>query len=271
MSYLSRENVSLPDGLWKQIDSAVVETARRILTGRRFLPVFGPLGIGTESVSVDDAKNIAEVSKDGITVTKGRTYVELPLINADFTLLARDLESSSKSGIPVSMSSVTAAAETCAVNEDRMIYFGNKNFGYEGLLSASGTRKMELKDWKTGENAFSDVAAAIGMLAEKNLYGPYALAVSPDLYVDLQRLQPSTGLLESDRIARLVDRHLYMSPVLGKKKAVLVCSNPANMDLVIGQDMITAYLEQVNLNHNFRVLETILLRIKQKDAVIVFE
>jgi uncharacterized linocin/CFP29 family protein len=271
MSYLSRENVSLPDGVWKQIDSTVVETARRILTGRRFLPVFGPLGMGTESVSVEDVKNVEEVSKDGLTVTKGRTYVEIPLVTADFTLLARDMESSTKNGIPLSMAPVISAAETCAVNEDRMIYFGNKSFGYEGLLSASGTRKMELKDWKTGENAFSDIAAGIGLLAEKNLYGPYALAVSPDLYVDLQRLQPSTGLLESDRIAKLLDGHLYMAPVLGKKKAVLVCPNSASMDLVIGQDMITAYLEQENLNHNFRVLETVLLRIKQKEAVIVFE
>jgi uncharacterized linocin/CFP29 family protein len=43
------------------------------------------------------------------------------------------------------------------------------------------------------------------------------------------------------------------------------------MDLVIGQDMITAFLESVSLNHNFRILETLLLRIKRKDAIVVFE
>jgi uncharacterized linocin/CFP29 family protein len=41
------------------------------------------------------------------------------------------------------------------------------------------------------------------------------------------------------------------------------------MDLTIGQDIATAYLEQKNLNHCFRVLETVLLRIKRKQAVVI--
>ncbi len=43
------------------------------------------------------------------------------------------------------------------------------------------------------------------------------------------------------------------------------------MDLVIGQDMAAAYLETKDLNHVFRIVETILLRIKNKNAVVVFE
>jgi len=35
--------------------------------------------------------------------------------------------------------------------------------------------------------------------------------------------------------------------------------------------MITSYLETKNLNHYFRIMETILLRIKNKKAVIVFD
>jgi len=67
-----------------------------------------------------------------------------------------------------------------------------------------------------------------------------------------------------------VNGHLYQSPALGKGKAVLVGSDEKNMDLVIGQDMAAAYLEQKDLNHSFRVLETVLLRIKRKQAVVVF-
>lgn len=63
---------------------------------------------------------------------------------------------------------------------------------------------------------------------------------------------------------------LYQSQVLGADQAVLVASDEKNMDLVIGQDMATAYLEQKDLNHSFRVLETVLPRIKQKQAVVVF-
>lgn len=271
MRYLSREAAALPEGLWEQIDSAVVRAARNVLTGRRFLHVFGPLGIGVGEIPIDDAEAVEEVEKDGIITTVGRKYAEIPTIYADFTLLARDLERAEASGLPLDLSKATAAAEACSLKEDKLIYFGNAGLGYEGLLTAPGVNKIGKKDWSTGENAFSDISAAIALLAENGLYGPYALVLSPDLYMQLQRLQPGTGLLEIERVSKLVDGRVFKSPVLGKGKAVLICSDPRNMDLAIGQDMATAYLEQKELNHSFRVLETVLLRIKRKQAVVVFE
>ena len=270
MSYLSRESSPLSQELWKQIDSAVVKAARNVLTGRRFLHVFGPLGIGTETVAIDDADAVKEVEKDGLITTQGRKFVEIPTVYEDFTLLAKDLESAEKSGFPTELSAAERAAEACALKEDRLIFFGNKGLGYDGLLTADGTSKIAKKDWSSGEDAFADIAAGIACLAENNIYGTYALAVSPDLYMQMQRLQPGTGLLEIDRVAKLVNGHLYQSPALGKGKAVLVGSDKKNMDLVIGQDMAAAYLEQKDLNHSFRVLETVLLRIKRKQAVVVF-
>ena len=140
----------------------------------------------------------------------------------------------------------------------------------QGLATAEGAFKVKKSDWSKDENAFSDVVKGLQHFADKNLRGRYALAVSPDLYAQLQRLQVSTGLLESERIKTLVGGGLYMTPALGLNKAVLVCAEPQNMDLVIGQDLITGYMGSAKLNHEFRVFETALLRIKCKDAVVVF-
>ena len=41
------------------------------------------------------------------------------------------------------------------------------------------------------------------------------------------------------------------------------------MDLAVGKDIETAYLETKDLNHVFRIIETVALRIKSKDAIIV--
>ena len=271
MSYLSRESSSLPDELWGQIDAAVVKAARRVLVGRRFLHVFGPLGVGVEAVAADDADALEEVEKDGLITTSGRRFVQIPTAFADFTLLARDLESAGKSGFPADLSKAEKAAEACALKEDRLIFFGSKELGYDGLLTAPGAKKISKKDWSAGEEAFADIASGIACLTEQGFYGDYALAVSPDLYMQMQRLQPGTGLLEIDRVARLVDGHVYQARVLGQGKAVLAASDKKNMDLVIGQDMAAAYLEQKDLNHSFRVLETVLPRLKRKQAVVVFE
>lgn len=271
MDFLAREGSPVSAGLWQQIDSSVIKAAKNILTGRRFLHIFGPLGLGTGSVNIDDADAVDEVSEDGFITMKGRKYAEIPAIYDDFVLLGRDLEIHEKSGYPADLSKAADSAQSCALKEDRLIFFGNESHGYEGLLTASGINKIKKNDWSTGENAFTDIASAIELLVSKAIYGTYALTVSPDLYLQMQRLQEGTGLLEIDRVSKLLNGHIFKSPVLGKGRAVLVCPEPQNMDLVIGQDISTAYLEQKELNHSFRILETVLLRIKRKQSIVVFE
>lgn len=271
MSYLSRESSPLTKELWDQIDASVVSTARNALVGRRFLKIFGPLGIGTQSIHIDDYESLDESYDNGLITMKGRKYVEIPTIYDDFTLFSKDLENSKQFGYPIDLSKAAYSAEACSRKEDHLIFFGNQAYGYEGLLTASGVNKISRTDWAVGENAFSDIISALELFAGKGIYGTYSLAMSPDLYMQLQRLQQGTGLLEIDRISKLLGGNVYNSSVLGVGKAVLVCTEPRNMDLVIGQDLATTYLEQKDLNHSFRVLETVLLRIKRKQAITVFE
>lgn len=271
MDYLSRESSPIDRGIWEQIDAAVVKTARNVLTGRRFLHLFGPLGAGVGSIHIDDADTRDEVMEDGFITTRGRRIVEIPTIYEDFTLFAKDLAGREKSGYPLDLSKAMAAAQACALKEDKLIFHGKQNLGYEGLLTAPGVGKLKKKDWSAGENAFSDVAAAIETLVSNGVYGAYALIVSPSLYTQMQRLQPGTGLLEIDRVSKLLSGLVYKTPVLAKEQALLVCPQPENMDLVVGQDLAAAYLEQKDLNHSFRVLESVLLRIKRKQAIVVFE
>ncbi|WP_196602409.1 family 1 encapsulin nanocompartment shell protein [Pectinatus frisingensis] len=271
MEYLSRDAAALSTEFWQQIDQTVVETASRILNGRRFIPVFGPLGIGVTDIAVDDADKLEEVAKNGVMMTSGRKLVELPTLYEDFTLLAKDMQSSLHAGYPIDLSRVISAAEGCALKEDRLVFFGNSDFAIDGLFSVAGANTIKKSDWKTGENAFSDISGAINILVGKGIYGAYCLALSPDLYLQLQRLQPGTGMLEADRIKKLLNKKIYVSPVLGREKAVLVCADSRNVDLVVGQDMKTAYLEQIDLNHKFRILETIRLRIKRPQSIVIFQ
>ena len=46
---------------------------------------------------------------------------------------------------------------------------------------------------------------------------------------------------------------------------------PQYMDLAVGADLAVGYLEQKDLNHYFRILETVALRLKEPKAVVVFE
>lgn len=272
MDFLSRDSAPFSGELWNQIDETVVSAARRVLTGRKFLSYYGPLGAGTLSVAVDDLSRRGMIEEDGgLEKTGARSYQELPVIHSDFTLSWRDLENSLKTDLPIDLSAAAEAAVQCAAKEDALIFFGNKKLGYDGLLTVKGSSHIKRSDWNTGENPFSDIAKGIEMLTEKGYYGRLALVLSPNLYTKLQRIQPGTGRMEVERVSSLVDGNIFRTPALGTDKAVLVCAEPQNMDLAVGQDFSTAYLELKDLNHTLRILETALPRIKRHDAIVVFD
>lgn len=270
MNFLARDSVSFEDSFWDRLDKTMVETARKNLVGRKFLSIYGPLGSGAYSIQVDEVITDEEAN-EGFVKTNGRRFVELPQIYEDFTLLWRDIEYSETTGYPLDLSKAMIAAQAMAMKEDKLIFFGNEFLGTDGLLSAAGIHKVTKGDWNTDENAFSDIAAGLAHFRSKGLIGRYTLIVSPDIFASLQRIQPALGMMEADRISKMLDGRFYNAPVLGKNKAVLVCAEPQYLDLAIGKDMETGYLETRDFNHVFRILETVALRIKCKDAVIIFE
>ncbi|HHX24194.1 MAG: family 1 encapsulin nanocompartment shell protein [Tepidanaerobacteraceae bacterium] len=270
MDFLGRDTVSFSDDFWKKLDAQVVDTVRSNLIGRRFLSLFGPLGPGTTSINIDDT-SFEQVEQDGFVKTNGRRFIELPQLHEDFTLYWRDIEHSNETDQPLDLSKAMIAAQALAQKEDRLIFFGNDFLGLEGLFTADGSSKISKRDWSEGDNAFTDVVAGISMFQSKSLIGRYALILSPDLYFQLYRLQPSLGMTDEERIRKILNGHLYNSPVLGQQKAIMVCAEPQYMDLAVGKDIETGYLETTDFNHVFRIMETVALRIKQKDAIIVFE
>ncbi len=278
MDFLLRGDAPFSDELWEKIDETVVRKAREQLIGRKFIPVYGPLGAGIQSINVDilSTDNDTVISSNGeedteLVKVQSRRYVEIPMIFKDAFISWRDLENSNQTGLPLDLAPVAVTAAACAHKEDQIIFFGNEEWGFKGLMNVEGRQTVQKNNWSEGENAFADIAAGLENLVRKGFYGPYVLVVSPDLYAQLQRIQPGTGKLELDRIRELINGKVYQTPVLGTNKAVLLEKGMENMDLVIGQDLATAYIGPEKLNHVLRILETILLRIKRPESIVTFE
>ncbi|MBQ3105015.1 MAG: bacteriocin family protein [Lachnospiraceae bacterium] len=270
MDYLARNDAPVSEELWAQIDAAVISQAKQHMVCRRFLDLYGPLGPGASYVAVDTADKEEVFGKNLGRVT-GRRLVELPQLYQDFSLLWRDIAEADKSGYPLDLAAAAAAAQASAKQEDNLILYGDKELGVEGLFTAAGTHTIKRGDWSTGEDAYRNVAHAIAYFSGNNMLGRYALIVSPDVYLDLQRLQPNVGLLEIDRIKKLVDDRVYAVGTFGLGKAALVCAEPHYMDLAVGMDLSVGYLEQKEFNHYFRITETVALRIKNPKAIVNFE
>lgn len=270
MEYLSRGDAPFSDELWEKIDTAVTEAAKGTLIGRRFIPLYGPLGGGVSFARID-APGREEVFEDGFSTMSNREMIQVPQLYEDFWLYWRDLESYARDSLPVEVGAAATSAQKLAMREDSMIFYGVPRLGIDGILTAKGAGSIKRSDWAAGEGAFTDVANGIAMLLEKGRVGRHTLVVSQDLFVQLQRIQGGTGVLESERIGKLLDGRIYTSPVLKPKTAFMVAAQGYYMDLLVGQDISTAYTEAVDLNHHLRVLETALVRIKCPDAIVVFK
>lgn len=270
MDYLAKDDAPFDEELWGRINTTVIDAAKSTMTARRFLPLYGPLGPGVTAAAIDSPDR-QEVMQDGFAAFEGRSYTQVPQLYEDFWLYWRDLAYAERDNVPVDLSAASNAGVKVAFREDTMVFYGVKELGIDGLLTAKGIHTQKRSDWAAGENAFSDVAAAISALLAAQKIGRHTLIISQDLFVQLQRIQPNTGTLESERVSKLVDGRLFHSPALQPKTALLVSAQPQYMDLVVGQDIGVAYTEAVDMNHHLRVMETALPRVKDPAAVVVLK
>jgi uncharacterized linocin/CFP29 family protein len=242
--FLMREDAPLSAEEWERLDKVVVETARQFLVGRRFIELTGPLGAGMETVPVGAGAN--------------RRHVPLQVIQADFQLVWRDVEASRKSGLPLELGPAAMAAAACARQEDETI------FG--GLLEAAD-KSVTMGDWDVEGQAFASVVAATEKLVSDNFYGPYAVVLSPALYAKTERVVQSMGRLERKLIEDVAAGGVFRSPVLGADQGLVVSLGAYNLDLAVGQDLVTAYTGNEGMDQCFRVFETLALRVKRPGAI----
>lgn len=261
----------------ERLNETVVNVARRKLVGRRFIEIYGPLGPGVQAIPYDEFSgtttgvvDIVGEQETAAVFTDQRRFRVIPIIYKDFLLHWRDILAA-RAGLPLDVSAAAGAASFCAEKEDELIFYGDAKLGYEGLMNATGRAVQPRGAWEQVGGGLQDVIAATERLFNNGHYGPYAMVASPRLYALLHRVSDKTGVLEIDNVRQLVEGGVYRSNVLKGEVAVVVSLGSENFDLAVSLDMSVAYLGAERMNHPFRVLECLCLRIKHPDAICTLE
>jgi uncharacterized linocin/CFP29 family protein len=280
--YLMRDDAPFSDEEWEKLDELVVGVARKLLVGRRFIQLTGPLGAGVQTVPVpavgsaeaclhDEEGCACEAGECEVIQVTGHKFLSLPLIHQDFRLAWRDIEASRQMGWPLELGPAAAASAACARAEDELIFHGHPEHGYEGLLNATGRHTVSLGNWDESGQAFANIVAATEALVADGFYEPFAVVLSPALYAKTQRIVEGTGRLEGKLIKDVAEGGLFRSPVLAEDQGLVIAQGAHNFDLVVAQDLITAYLGPENMDHTFRAMEILSLRIKRPGAICTLE
>lgn len=278
VDFLHRDEAPLNQSEWDQIDRIVTEAASRTLVGRRFISVVGPFGAALQEVPTYVFDGIAPAVVDILgqddpnpVRASRRLHPVIPLIYKDFWLFWRDVESSRKYSVPLTVSAAAAAAAYVAQKEDDLIFNGNAALGYAGLLNVEGRQQLPRRNWAEMGSAFGDAVLAMQTLISAGFFGPYVMVTSPADYAAMVRVYENTGVLEVEQVRKIMTAGIYQTPVVPDGTALVASVGPQNFDLVIAQDIITAYLSSQNLNHPFRVLETLVLRIYRPAAICTLQ
>jgi uncharacterized linocin/CFP29 family protein len=263
--YLSRGDSPFSTEKWADIDDAVVNAAKSTLIGRKFIPLYGPVGPGTFVV----AKDKLVEGEGNIVGSSGKTFIPLNTLYRDFIYPWRDIEYFEENNLPLDLSRVSYAARLLSLEEDKLLFYGDSERGIEGILNAEGRQEYTTGDWEEG-SAYDDVTKILSLLRSKNMLDPYVLVVSPDIYAELNKVYKDTPYLDSERIEKLGVK-IYSSPALKENDGFMVSVSKDHMDLAIGQDIITTFLETTDMNHYFRIMEILGLRVKNAESIVTLK
>jgi uncharacterized linocin/CFP29 family protein len=259
--YLNRRMAPFGESIWRRIDEAAVNAARDLLTGRRFLEVDGPYGVGLTSVEVGHDDFCRQPTPEEAGAVMGRA-ISVPMLRKELRLSIRRVAASSDMAQPLNLTPVEDAAEAVARREEEFVYYGQADFRLQGLLTAEGRAHQDGGDWGNIDQALDDVLSAVNALDARNFRGPYALALAPMLYNGLFRRYAGTDMLQLEHLRRLCQRGVYKAAIEG---GVLV--DPRVGKLIIGQDLMAGYIGQDGVHYQLYVTESVVLRLDEPRAI----
>lgn len=272
MDVLNRSEAPIEEQEWDDVMQRVTVVARRQLVARRFLNLYGPLGAGEQMVQVDrtpswDLGQVSMQANQEDDVPTERLYQRIPVLFKDFILDWRDLDGAREQGRKLDWSKAEAAASFVALAEDHMILHGVPHQHLDGLLTVEGRHVLPSSGWDEPGSGFLDVTRAVSHLAAAGFMPPFTVVAGVTVFAAWHRLYGNSGVLEVEQIQKLVQGGVYQSPLVPDDSVLVVDAGPENMDLAVGMDMNVAYVESTKMNHVFRVLETLSLRIKRTGAI----
>jgi uncharacterized linocin/CFP29 family protein len=261
MDYLNRQKAQLPESIWRAIEETAVAAARERLTGRRFLDLDGPFGLGLTAIETGNDDYCRQPAEGEAGAVMGRA-LSVPMLRKSFRMSLRRVAAHLDNGQPLDLTPAEDAAEAVADREEEFIYTGQPAFQLPGLLTHEDRRQVEGGDWSVIDRALADVLAAVTALDDSGHRGPYALALAPPLFNGLFRLYPGTDVLQVEHLRRLCTRGIYKAPITG---AVLV--DPRVGKLVLGQDLRAGYASEDGVHYHLYLAESIVLRIDDPAAI----
>jgi uncharacterized linocin/CFP29 family protein len=274
---------------WNRIAGAVTEEAQKARVAAQMLPLVGPEDPTTIAVPQFRLETSAKPHRLAVS---SRPTLFLTTIAVNLYLRSHEMADPS---LQAALGMFRRAANYVARIEDSLVFRGRpvndfpegvptdiKNVAtvtgdggedLEGLISKPADKVPETitkGGGAPGDDVINAIVAAIGKLDSDGRQGPYAAALSQNLFEEICRPNVGSLILPRDRILPFLQGPLLRASALPKDHGVVVSLSGSPLELVVAADLCVRYLQTtLEPRYVFRVCERVALRIREPKAICI--
>jgi len=264
MDLLRRELAPISPKGWSEIDTMAKETLVATLSGRKYIDIDGPHGIGHACVTLGrlSLPKAQKGEKVGYVL-----HQVLPLVEArvNFTLKTWELDNVERGAKDIQLDALVEACRELAMFEEKAIYDGFKPGMIIGLQDIVKGRELS---FALEMDAIVDaISEGQTQMLKDGVEGPTNLIVSAQIWKFLARTSPG-GTLRSIVEGQISGQVIYSEFV---KDALLVANRSGDLELTVGQDFAIGYHSHTATEINFFATESFTFRVISPEALIGFK
>jgi uncharacterized linocin/CFP29 family protein len=263
MDLLKRKKAPLTDEAWKQVDEEAARVLKLHLAGRKLVDFSGPHGWTLGGVNRGRLKPLGNDAAGGVSYAL-RQVQPLIELRAPFIMKIAELDDASRGAEDLDLDPVIAVAERVARAEDTAIFHGFKDAQVTGIIEASPYKPIPVSGILEWPRA---VVAALEVLRAAGMNGPYALALGPQAYDELDADSEDGYPLRRRLEESLRDVSLVWAPAL-RGGAVLLSTRGGDFELTVGQDLSVGYAIHDRTDVELFLTESFTFRVLEEKAAV---
>jgi uncharacterized linocin/CFP29 family protein len=234
-NHLLRSHAPISDDAWAAIDEEVRERLVAALSARKLVDFSGPSGWTYSATNLGRTEPIASAPCDGVHGLR-RRVLPLAEVRAPFTVSREELRAGDRGAEDVDFAALDQAARNMAVAENKAVFHGWSEAGFEGITEASPHRVPRGDDF----NGYpSHVAKAVELLLQGGIGGPYGLALGTDDYTAVVETAEHGGYPLFDHLRQILGGPIAWSP--GVVGGVVLSQRGGDFLFESGQDLVVGF------------------------------
>ncbi|MBW0106756.1 family 1 encapsulin nanocompartment shell protein [Pseudonocardia sp. KRD291] len=265
--HLLREKAPIPELAWKAVDDEARERLTPLLSGRRLADWTGTTGWQTSSVDLGRSRRLdgppPGVKAEGTTARLRRVQA-MAEFRVPFSVSRDEIDDLQRGAQDPEFDDLARAAREAAVIENRAIFHGWPEAGFEGIAGVSPYEAHSLGD--NPDSYPATVARAVDHLRRNGIEGPYALAIAPEGYTRIVETAEHGGYPLFEHLSRILGGQILRAH--GLDGAVVVSQRGGDFLLDVGQDLAIGYSDHDANEVHLYLEESFTFRAVEPDASV---